>query len=433
MPPSFAPVEDGAISSSELPPEPYSAAMQLGEQEAAVIAPCPSPSPRYGHSLALYGGPDNFILFGGTTYLKYFNDLWLLDTTRREFTRQDDAVGVPSARFGHTCHVVGDQCLFFGGSTNLEWYDDLYTVSRPKPKSSSCSTIIFKHLPREAGEAWPCARRSHTFAHYRGCRSVLYGGYCRVSLHDVWFLDISSSADDDDDDDDERKRRIRPSWSQLQTCGVDPTCSCSLCPDSRYCHSSVVAGDDMIVFGGYSSGGVTAPVLWRLDLLTGVWSSIVTTGQAPRARFGQTASLIGNRMVLLGGMSNFPHGESLSDCFVFNVDTKEWQEVASPLRPPKYAADDAAASAASANGGLDLESGPHHDGADSSAEDEIHHFFGRRSHAAAVDPYTHSVIIFGGWNSLNISDDYCFRVVVAPPTLRELVRNFIGVKMGNLS
>jgi hypothetical protein len=427
-----------------------------------ITMPCASPSPRYGHTLTRLGmemgrnSNQHFLLFGGTTYLKYFNDLWLLDTTQCRFTRQDDAENVPSPRFGHTCHSVQDQLVMFGGSTNADWFDDVYTIhitgeSSPRMSVGSSSAeascivpdslqgqshrIIFRQWPREnSADPWPCARRSHTFSAYKQRTSVLYGGYCRVSLHDVWFLHLPDLRLEDRRSscgEEEGALRGGVRWEQLQTVGVDPSIPDARCPESRYCHCSAVCNDTMIVFGGYCASGVAPPVTWRLNLVTGVWESVQTAGQVPRARFGQTSSVIDNRMVVFGGLSNFPHGEALSDCFIFNFVTLEWREVASPLQPPCFADDDCASPKSLSGSSVSEETDRvmTDGGTQSSSSVAVQKIFGRRSHAAAVDPSTNSVVIFGGWNCRNVTDDFCFKLILAPPTLRELVRNFIGVAM----
>jgi hypothetical protein len=198
-------------------------------------------------------------------------------------------------------------------------------------------------------------------------------------------------------------------------------------PEDRTNHTAVVHDGKLYVFGGVGAGGCCPPLLWELDLSTFVWRTVPTKGQVPVARFGHTASLVSARMVIFGGMSHFPHGLNLNDCFVFNFSTSEWKELDAHSDEPKVASQPispAAVGSVEPSWAISRPLGSSVASSGSADDGDRSKPFGRRLHAAAWDSTTNSVVIFGGWNGQD-SDSLCFNMIVAPPTLKELVRNFI--------
>jgi hypothetical protein len=165
----------------------------------------------------------------------------------------------------------------------------------------------------------------------------------------------------------------------------------------------------MYVFGGFGASGPAEPHVWALNLDTYVWDIVdiaVGVWQGPGSRFGHTASLVGCRMVIFGGMDGFPQGRSLNDAYQLNLVTLEWTKLL-------------------VGGG----------GGDAEGEDEgsVQAMLGpqaRRSHAAVLDSSGGRVIIFGGWGDCAVQHDNTFlEMEISPPTLREIARDWIGSKV----
>src|SRR5262245_40392079 len=71
-------------------------------------------------------------------------------------------------------------------------------------------------------------------------------------------------------------------------------------PESRYGHTAVWTGSEMIVWGGRSADGVDLNTGARYDPLTDTWRATPLAG-APAARIDQTAVWTGSQMIVWGG------------------------------------------------------------------------------------------------------------------------------------
>lgn len=75
------------------------------------------PSPRTGHTAALYG--DRYLLvFGGSAHSRCYNDLHILDLQNMEWSQAQPQGLVPTARSGHAGLVVGNNWYIVGGGDN---------------------------------------------------------------------------------------------------------------------------------------------------------------------------------------------------------------------------------------------------------------------------------------------------------------------------
>jgi hypothetical protein len=68
----------------------------------------------------------------------------------------------------------------------------------------------------------------------------------------------------------------------------------------RTAHSSVWTGNEMIVWGGWISTGITSNDGAHYDPVTNAWTAAATTN-APSVRYDHTAIWTGSEMILWGG------------------------------------------------------------------------------------------------------------------------------------
>jgi len=103
-------------------------------------------------------------------------------------------------------------------------------------------------------------------------------------------------------------------WKQLECKGE--------IPPEFILHSAVCHGDKMIIFGGWSWGIFNS--LYQLDLKTLKWKKIECKGQSnikPRER--HSAVIFENKMIVFGGHIN---EEFLNDVAELNLDTMTWSK-----------------------------------------------------------------------------------------------------------
>lgn len=95
-------------------------------------------------------------------------------------------------------------------------------------------------------------------------------------------------------------------------------------PKPMYLHTSVVYGDQMLVFGG--SIGKDTNDLYSFNLRQRVWDKIETEN-APRPRYGHGALMHEKKMYIVGGCRHT--SEYFRDAFEFDMVTCTWKELGS--------------------------------------------------------------------------------------------------------
>ena len=131
----------------------------------------------------------------------------------------------------------------------------------------------------------PQPRGGHSFVYDKyNNRFIAFGGLTsgddiEVCVNDTYQLTIQNTSSCSS-----RSSSLVAVWKKLR-------CSGTL-PSPRWCHSGVLQGDDMFVFGGWSyertvgagSGSKFFNDVHILNINTLVWTQIDTTGSAPRPR-----------------------------------------------------------------------------------------------------------------------------------------------------
>ena len=150
------------------------------------------------------------------------------------------------------------------------------------------------------------------------CGGLAEDGY----LDDLWILDTKSWQ-----------------WSQGGSSGLR----------KRAWHTSSIVNDKLLVFGGQcdkpkelaqdeDDDVKLLDELTMFDFETGVWFAAHTTGEAPCARSGHSATPIDNsRLVVFGGMNN--EGKLMNDVHVLDTVLFSWSKPktkGSPIKPRGY-------------------------------------------------------------------------------------------------
>jgi outer membrane protein assembly factor BamB len=170
------------------------------------------------------------------------------------------------------------QMLVFGGINGVYFSD---VIATRLPGNGMFETLM-------PGDAGPAGRRDHT-ACYDAARHrmIVFGGWDGYFLADLWALNDDGGT---------------LSWEPLSPAGA--------APPARYGHTMVFdkTHDRLLIFGGYTPGGITNDV-WSLSLFgTPAWSQIVPDGAPPTERYDHAAIYdpVGDRMIVYGGRGTTP-------------------------------------------------------------------------------------------------------------------------------
>ncbi len=129
-------------------------------------------------------------------------------------------------------------------------------------------------------------------------------GLSFAPLGDVWFLDPSFGG-----------------WQLFKTTGKAPV--------ARIMHAGAVTRDGnwLVIFGGGDANAFQGPFFsdtWRLDLHTGAWQAIATSGSAPAARIlGTMVASGGSKVLLFGGHDGGDVGNR-NDLWELDVANGTW-------------------------------------------------------------------------------------------------------------
>jgi len=132
------------------------------------------PSQRWAHTMLPHG--NTFILFGGSSPGKCFNDTWVLKIKEKSNISGDDINAcweqvvttgtLPAGRSGHAAAVYQDNMYIFGGNTLSETFNDLYRLNL----LSFCWECI-----QVAHNFQPSPRIGHSMVALDG-KLIIYGG-----------------------------------------------------------------------------------------------------------------------------------------------------------------------------------------------------------------------------------------------------------------
>eukprot|EP01122_Echinamoeba_exundans_P006215 TRINITY_DN1708_c0_g1_i2.p1 TRINITY_DN1708_c0_g1~~TRINITY_DN1708_c0_g1_i2.p1 ORF type:complete len:193 (+),score=20.77 TRINITY_DN1708_c0_g1_i2:189-767(+) len=98
-------------------------------------------------------------------------------------------------------------------------------------------------------------------------------------------------------------------WIQPEVSGDVPT--------PRYCTSLNFWEDKLVSFGGFDGNRLNT--LHLLDTVTWEWKFVVTNSEIPEPRSHHTACIVGNRLIVFGGLSQ--EGKRLADLHVLDLSS----------------------------------------------------------------------------------------------------------------
>ncbi|KAL9372484.1 hypothetical protein Peur_034728 [Populus x canadensis] len=256
------------------------------------------PVPRDSHSCTTVG--ENLYVFGGTDGMNPLKDLRILDTSSHTWISPNVRGDGPDAREGHSAALVGKRLFIFGGcgkssdNSHEIYYNDLYILNT--------ETFVWKQAITTGTP--PSARDSHTCSSWRD-KIIVIGGEDGHDyyLSDVHILDTETLA-----------------WKELNTSGQ------KLPP--RAGHSTVSFGKNLFVFGGFTDAQNLYDDLHMLNVETGIWTMVMTTGDGPSARFSVAGDCLdplkGGVLVFIGGCNKSL--EALEDMYYLHTGLTRLQD-----------------------------------------------------------------------------------------------------------
>ncbi|HET6374095.1 MAG TPA: MopE-related protein [Candidatus Polarisedimenticolia bacterium] len=254
--------------------------------QAAAVETCPSgeawnnggldqggPGSRWGHTSVWTGSV--MIAWGGNGDGVYLNTGERYDPITDSVT-PTSITDAPSARADHVAVWTGDGMVIWGGK---DQQGALSSGGVYDPVTDEWTTTSLVGAPP--------ARYGPT-AVWTGSRMIVWGG--AVGATTVTRVNSGGLYDPSND-----------SWI--------PTSSVNA-PLSRNRHTAVWTGTRMIIWGGSvqsGSSGITSKTGSRYDPATDTWTATSTVG-SPEQRAGHSAVWTGDRMLIWGGISDYPAG-----------------------------------------------------------------------------------------------------------------------------
>jgi N-acetylneuraminic acid mutarotase len=213
----------------------------------------------------------------------------------------------------------GTRLVLFGGDASVPSCANI----SPSHQYSSATYVLDVACgtwTQVKGGAAPGARARQSMAlDPTANRAVLFGGRdANGDDADVWTFDFAKSA-----------------WTQLKTTGTGPS--------ARANAAAVIdgAGNRLVVFGGNTATDdmtfTPQADTWALDLATGAWSAIATTGTKPPAREFHVMAIDRDARVAYvfsGAQSNPFAGDFVDDVWALALAKDTWSQVQTTGQDP---------------------------------------------------------------------------------------------------
>jgi hypothetical protein len=221
---------------------------------------------------------NKLVVFGGHFYVgdgkfEYSDETWLLDIKNCKWHKMTCSGQLPAPRYGHSACIIGSRMFIFGGrGENGALYKDVVFLD----------LIEWFWIPVSALADGPCGRLLHA-SEAVGRKIVIHGGWNGNEIfNDMWIFNTDSFT-----------------WMQPKTSGFGPT--------PRFGHSLNLTGDGrLLMFGGCTISKDTGNPIYNgdvreLDTDSMIWTRTTVHGTAPTPRYGHSAVLVRDSMLLICG------------------------------------------------------------------------------------------------------------------------------------
>ncbi|KAJ7326013.1 Multiple epidermal growth factor-like domains protein 8 [Desmophyllum pertusum] len=212
------------------------------------------------------------------------------------------------ARMGHTMvHTPGVLLVYAGYSLTYGLLNDLQSYNL---SSNTWSLVEVNQLK----SSLPSARYLHSAVLHTDAM-LIYGGLTEYSADDsLWLFNVTTLR-----------------WNKLTSNGPKVAG-----------HTATLAGDDMVIIGGYDRILGFNERSYKYNVVTKKWTSLTTSGPSPKGLYGHTAVYYSTKDIILvfGGYRFRIHSVGASDeLYSFDLTTNKWsilQALPSNEPRPKY-------------------------------------------------------------------------------------------------
>ena len=211
-----------------------------------------SPSSRDGHLTSLIYNKYMMIYAGLDNEDNVVHDIYLFDIENRIWY-ECDLEGVPiQNKDGQSCCKIGDLMYLFGGQgpEDDEYSNDLFTLkfdipdNLKDPKNNKKPKAIISNVEINNNNLRPKVRASQTCVGYKDQYLIIIGGEgkTQIPLDDIWLFDLKTK-----------------SYTEIELLGEEKI-------EGRFCHSCLVYGDILALYGGMQNSEVTLDNLTVLSI-----------------------------------------------------------------------------------------------------------------------------------------------------------------------
>ncbi|KIJ41980.1 hypothetical protein M422DRAFT_60410 [Sphaerobolus stellatus SS14] len=208
-------------------------------------------------------------VFGGGAGLSFFNDLYVLDTVLRSWTKvvHPPNAKVPIPRRAHTTWLYKGKIYMFGGGNGEKALNDVWTLDVTVPYEE----MRWEEVKVEGDKPGP--RGYHTANLVRDVVVIIGGSDGSYMFDDVWVLNLNYMR-----------------WQQIK---LETN-------KRRLGHTSTQVGSYLFVIGGHD-GTQYSRDLQLFNLVTFQWEPRETKGRQPQGRGYHRAVLHDSRVFVFGG------------------------------------------------------------------------------------------------------------------------------------
>ena len=209
------------------------------------------PSPRDGHLTSLIYNKYMIIYAGLDNNDNVIHDIYLFDI-QNKIWYECDIDGVPiQSKDGQSCCKIGNTMYLFGGQgpPDDEYSNDLFTLKFEIPdnlKNGQKPKAIISNVEINNNNLRPKVRASQTCVGYKDQYLIIIGGEGKnqIPLDDIWIFDLKTK-----------------SYIEIELQGEEKI-------EGRFCHSCVIYGDILALYGGMQNSEVTLDNLTVLNIET---------------------------------------------------------------------------------------------------------------------------------------------------------------------